>query len=311
MKKKERKIQYGKYDWLFVFSFVLLSAVCAVFSVLCLYQASNAFLQKKALLFSVLAGVLLLLFCLFSVWTFVYDKKTLCRTCLSVYLLLFIVLLLLFLLQKTGFFAIIKDKESLQVYLEKSGAWMPLIYIVLQYLQVVLLPIPGVVSTMAGVPLFGPFLAMIYSFIGIVLGAFTGFLIGRKLGYKAVSWIVGEEELNKWQEKLKGKDVFFLALMFILPCFPDDILCFVAGLSSISFGSFAVITLIARFLSVATTCYSINFIPFNTWWGLLIWACLIGILILVFFLLYKNIEKVHALFRKIFMKRKKEKEKDK
>ena len=115
-------------------------------------------------------------------------------------------------LQKTGFFDLVQSSEGLQQYLEKAGIWMPILYIALQFLQVIILPIPGIVSTMAGVTLFGPFKTLIYSLIGILLGSLTAFFIGRKLGNKAVEWIVGKETLKKWQKKYT---LFFISVILV------------------------------------------------------------------------------------------------
>ena len=180
---------------------------------------------------------------------------------------------------------------------------MPILYIILQYLQVVILPIPSVVSTLAGVALFGAFKTVIYSLVGIIFGSFTAFFIGRKLGYRAVAWIVGRDKLSLWRKKLKGKDNFFLTVMFLLPFFPDDILCFIAGLASMSFKYFAGVIGISRILIVSATCYSIDIIPYNTWWGLLIWSILIIGIALAFFWIYKNMNRIQNFFNECFKKR--------
>ena len=165
---------------------------------------------------------------------------------------------------------------------------MPIIYIALQFLQVVVLPIPSIVSTIAGVALFGAFWAMVYSLTGILLGSLLAFFIGRKFGYKAVSWMIGEDSLSKWQKKLKGKDNLFLTLAFILPIFPDDILCFVAGLSSMTMRYFLSVIFLSRVMGIFATCYSVDLIPFNTWWGILIWIAIILMVTLSFIFIYKN-----------------------
>ena len=167
-------------------------------------------------------------------------------------------------------------------------------------MQVVVLPIPSVVSTAAGVALFGPFYTTLYSLIGILLGSLTAFIIGRKLGHKAVVWMVGEESLQKWQKKLKGKDNFILTLMFLLPLFPDDILCFIAGLSSMSFLYFIVMVFVCRVLAVSATCYSVDLIPFNTWWGLCVWGVLFVAVVTAFIVIYKNLDKIQAALGKRF-----------
>ena len=181
---------------------------------------------------------------------------------------------------------------------------MPTVYIVLQYLQVVILPIPGVVSTAVGVALFGPFLTIFYSLIGILLGSFTAFYIGRKLGGKAVAWLIGDETLSAWQKKLKGKDNFVLTLMFLLPMFPDDILCFIAGLSTMTIRYFIIMITVSRVFAVTATCYSFQFIPFNTWWGVLLWAILFASIIIAFVLIYKNMDVIQKKLSKRKRKKK-------
>ncbi|MBQ8876319.1 MAG: TVP38/TMEM64 family protein [Clostridia bacterium] len=176
---------------------------------------------------------------------------------------------------------------------------MPLLYILLQFLQVVVLPIPSIVSTLAGLALFGAVKTLLYSFVGIALGSFFAFWIGRKLGNRAVAWMVGEETLRKWQKKLKGKDRLFLTLMFLLPLFPDDILCFLAGLSTMGWGYFTFVILLSRALALSTTCFSVDFIPFTTWWGGLFWVLFAIILIVIFVFIYKNLDKIQQKIDRI------------
>ena len=182
---------------------------------------------------------------------------------------------------------------------------MPITYILLQFLQVVILPIPGIVSTAAGVAIFGPLLTSIYSVTGILLGSFLAFYIGRKWGNKTVAWIIGEETLEKWQKKLKGKDNLFLTMMFLLPLFPDDILCFIAGLSTMSNRYFSIMIICTRVISIFATCYSVDLIPINTWWGITIWVVFFAVIIFAFIFIYKNMDKIQK-----WLKSRKEKGKD-
>lgn len=293
-----------KRTTIFVLIFFGLTAACITFAALCFFQTESAIFVKYATLFTVLACVFLCALCALSVFFLIKKKEALAKTMISVYVFLLFCLLVWFILLKTGFFDVIRDAGSLQNYIESAGVWMPLLYILLQYLQVVVLPIPSLVSTVAGVALFGPFYTALYSLLGIMLGSLTAFVIGRKLGHKAVAWMVGEDSLQKWQKKLKGKDNFILTLMFLLPLFPDDILCFIAGLSSMSFLYFIIMVFVCRALAIATTCYSINFIPFDTWWGLCIWGALFIGVIVAFILIYKNLDKIQAAFKKRFKKNK-------
>jgi uncharacterized membrane protein YdjX (TVP38/TMEM64 family) len=233
------------------------------------------------------------------------NKQILTKFFLSLNVFILFCSILIFILQKTGFFLMIKDAEAFRKYLQTSGAWMSYIYILLQYLQVVILPIPGIVSTIAGVALFGPFMTTIYSCLGIILGSITAFIIGRKLGNKAVAWIIGKEEFDKWRRKLKGKDNLFLSVMFIMPFFPDDILCFLAGLSSMSMGYFLSIISVSRIVAISATCYSFNLIPLNTWWGITIWVIFLILFIVGITILYKNMDKIQKWLKNRKKKQKK------
>lgn len=290
-----------------IITMLAITIACIVFAILCVYGTNFTFINTRTVLFSILSALAFSALCAVAIWFLIRRKTTLFKTSISVFVFLLFCLVLIFILQKTGFFEIVNDEKALQKYLETAGAWMPLLYVLLQYLQVVVLPIPSVVSTVAGVALFGPFKTIIYSLIGIILGSFTAFFIGRKLGYKAVSWMVGEENLHAWQKKLKGKDNFVLTIMFLMPMFPDDILCFIAGLSSMTVRYFSIMILITRTIGVAATCYSVDLIPFNTWWGLMIWGILFVGIGIAFYFIYKNLDKIQAAFSKRFKRSSKKK----
>lgn len=298
--KKERKKSRENraklaYDLLVLF---LLSAACIVFEILTLQFVRVGFIERNAPWLIALSIMLTVAFLAFGIAARILEKEKIYKLLLSAFFLIVFFLVVLFIVIKTDFITILQSPELLQKFLQKTGAWMPILYIILQFLQVILLPIPSVVSTLAGVALFGPLKTTIYSLIGILSGSFVGFLIGRKLGYKAVAWLVGEEELNEWLQKVKGKDNLILTLMFVLPLFPDDVLCFVAGLSTMSMKYFSVMILLSRLLSVSTTCFSFELIPFNTWWGLLIWAAIFIVVIVAFIILYKNIDKINDYLQK-------------
>lgn len=308
MQEKSIQLKDGKGKTLiFLLVFFLLSVINGVLGIFCLGEIRNPFIVKHFLLFSsVYVAVTLTVYAL-CVWFVLAKKNNWLKIALSLFIFLSITLVFLYVLQRSGFFQVFQNAELLQEYLEGSGAWMPVIYTLLQFLQVVVLPVPGVVSTAVGVTLFGAFWTTVYSFIGIVLGSLVAFWIGRKLGHRAVAWMVGKDNLSKWQKKLRGKDNLFLTLMFLLPLFPDDILCFFAGLSSMSAGYFVIMISITRALAIAATCYSIDFIPFNTWWGITIWVVFVALIVGAFIVVYKNLDRIQAMSKKLKNKHRKNK----
>ena len=94
-----------------------------------------------------------------------------------------LILSICFILQATGFLDRIDSVEDLQALIDSRGSfWAPIIFIVLQMLQVFLLPLPGVLTVGAGVLLFGAWETCLYSYIGIVLGSLIAFAVGNRHG---------------------------------------------------------------------------------------------------------------------------------
>lgn len=285
--------------------FIAASAAVIVFTILCAVRFRTGFIHDHAAaVMSVSVGIELVYICA-TLFFMIRKSETVAKLLITGLVIAAVLLLALFIFQVTGFWDKIDSTEELRELISSTGVWAPLIFIVLQFMQVTVLPLPGTLTVGAGVLLFGPLKASLYSLIGIFFGSLFAFWIGKVLGYRAAAWLVGKDTLDKWLHKIKGKDKVVLSAMFILPIFPDDVLCFVAGLSTMSWKFFIVLQLIARSFSVFATSYSLNgsIIPYNTWWGILIW-CLIGVAIIALFvLLFKKGDKIEKWFFGLFKKK--------
>ena len=96
----------------------------------------------------------------------------------------------------------------------------------------------------------------------------------------------------------KGKYVFFLMMLF--PLFPDDILCLVAGMTTMSFRFFLTTIFLTRPIGIIMTCYlgSGEIIPFHGW-GLIVWGILIVAMAILFICSYKYQEKIEDFLGKL------------
>lgn len=279
---------------------VLAAALFELFFLFCLQHFYRQWSLAIYLSVLIIGSALNLAILVIDVVCCLLNREIITRACITAYILLDFIVVFLFVLVRTGFFDIIRDEESFKAFLERSGKWMAVLFVVLQFLQVVILPIPSTVTVVAGAALFGPLVGSLLSLLGIVIGSLVAFLVGRYAGYRVVAWLVGKETLDKWLKKIKGKDKLLLSAMFILPVFPDDVLCFVAGISSMSLPLFLGIIIISRVAAIFTTSYSVTLIPFNTWWGLLIWGFLIALIVVLFVFLYKKSDKILNWFAKKF-----------
>lgn len=267
------------------------AAACALFVFGLLYDSIDFINEHRTLLVSLVMGLMFIVM-LCSLIFYIFEFKSLYRLAICLIVCLLIISGIFFAVCATGFIKDMTSIEALREYIESSGNWAVWVFILFQFLQVVILPIPSTVTVMAGVALFGPLKCSIFSFIGIFIGSVLAFGIGRWLGYKVVSWIVGKEDLDKWLKKIKGKDYLILSIMFLLPLFPDDVLCFIAGLSSMTWGYFLVMIFVTRALSITLSAYSFDTIPFTTWWGILCWALIISAVVALFWLVCKYSDKI-------------------
>ncbi len=280
----------------------LYTVIYSLFCVMIFFVLSAlpyAIVRDNLVVFTTLVIALLLGILITAILFLIRDMSGLNRLMATITIALSFFLLLALLLCVSGFFEVVSSVESLQTYIENLGSIAWLVYFIMQFLQVVVLPLPGTVTTVVGVMLFGSLKTFILSTVGMFLGALVCFIIGRKFGYKVAVWIVGEDSLNKWQQKLKGKDSFVLSIMFIFPFFPDDVLCFVAGLSSMRTRTFCIVTLISRLLSNAFMCFSISTIPFDTWWGLLLWGIIGVLFIATFIIVLKKFDAITTWLKKL------------
>lgn len=279
---------------------VLMSAIAFLFIAYGLAYKSISFIEFNFNILFAVAGVGFTAIMVAGIIFYAFGFKSVYRLIVCFLIFFDISAVVFFVLCATGLITKINSVDALRDYISQTGAWAAVIYIIFSFLQVVLLPVPGSVAVAVGVAMFGPLMCAIYSFIGIVTGSIVAFAIGRWIGYKAVCWIVGKESLDKWLKKLKGKDYLILSLMFLLPLFPDDILCFVAGLSSMTWGFFLVMITVTRAISIFSTAYSFELIPFTTWWGILIWGVLLALVVLAFYLVCRYYEKIDNFLKTKF-----------
>lgn len=129
-----------------------------------------------------------------------------------------------------------------------------LVFVLLQVIQVVFLPINSIIFIIPAIIIFGPAKAFVISYIGLIIGSIIMFFIGRFGGIGILKWIVGDEKAYKYK-KILGKGKFILPIFMLLAIFPDDLLCVSAGMSDIDFGYFLLVILATRAIDLACTCF--------------------------------------------------------
>ncbi len=138
------------------------------------------------------------------------------------------------------------NDKAIAQYVRDSGPYGPIVFIVLQALQVVLAPIPGEATGILGGYLFGTLPGLIYSTIGLTIGSALGFGLGRWLGLPFVRRFVKQETYHKFDFLTQAKGELIVFLLFLIPGFPKDTLCYILGVSPLPFGTFLLVSTVGR-----------------------------------------------------------------
>jgi uncharacterized membrane protein YdjX (TVP38/TMEM64 family) len=123
----------------------------------------------------------------------------------------------------------------------QAGIFAPLVFILIQIIQVVIPIIPGGIAVVVGVAVFGPIEGFIYNYIGIVIGSIILYKLGQRYGQSLVRAIIKEKTYDKYMAKLeKGQKAFNWIFTFLIaaPMAPDDALVLIASQTKMSWRFF-------------------------------------------------------------------------
>jgi uncharacterized membrane protein YdjX (TVP38/TMEM64 family) len=141
---------------------------------------------------------------------------------------------------------LLHDRQQLKGFIRSFGPYSPLAYILLQILQVVIAPIPGGAVEFLGGYLFGVKAGFVYSMIGLILGSWFAFSLARIFEKIAVEKFVSEQTRKKFDYLVEHEGAILSFVLFLLPGFPKDALCYILGLTPMHLGIFLIISTIGR-----------------------------------------------------------------
>ena len=142
---------------------------------------------------------------------------------------------------------LLNDSDLLLERIKSYGLIAPLIFLLIQIVQVVFPVIPGGASCLVGVLAFGPIEGFIYNYVGLTLGSIVSFFLSRNFGLPLINKLFKKETVDKYLGYVRTKKfekIFFLGIF--LPGAPDDLLCYIAGISGLTFFRFLFIILIGK-----------------------------------------------------------------
>jgi uncharacterized membrane protein YdjX (TVP38/TMEM64 family) len=139
-----------------------------------------------------------------------------------------------------------QDKGFLRQTLQELGVLAPAIFILFQAFQVVLSPIPGEATGFLGGYLFGLWPGFIYSSVGLTAGSVAAFGAGRWLGVHFVRNLVRKELWDRMGFIVEAEGAILCFIIFLIPGFPKDIVCYLFGISPMPLWVFALVSGLGR-----------------------------------------------------------------
>ncbi len=153
--------------------------------------------------------------------------------------------------------------QSLQDFIKQFGEYAVFIFIFLQILQVIVPILPGGISTVVGMLMFGNIQGLLYSYVGLIIGEIIVYWLARYYGKSFARLILTKKRYLKFEKMLDRPEKGIKRLMIItllVPFAPDDLVCLVAGLTDLPFKEYMKVLLIFKFWSVATYGYAVLFL---------------------------------------------------
>lgn len=192
----------------------------------------------------------------------------------------------------TKIYDLYQDHDAFKKVISSYGAYAPLAYILLQILQVVIAPIPGGAIEFLGGVLFGVKAGLLYSMIGLIFGSWLAFGLARIFEKVAVEKFVSEETRKKFDYLVEHEGVILSFILFLLPGFPKDALCYILGLTPMHLGIFLIISTVGRIPGtlMATLQGAKAFEHQYYTFGILLGAS--GLVILIFYIYHEEIHKL-------------------
>lgn len=138
------------------------------------------------------------------------------------------------------------NPEEIKASIEQAGIFGPLVYFILQIVQIIVAPIPGDVVDTVGGAIFG-WWGLPITIVGAVAGTLIVVSLSRKYGRPFVEKFFSQAQIKKFDflfEQEGGELALFL--VFLIPFLSSDVAAYLAGLTGISTRNIMIVSILGR-----------------------------------------------------------------
>ena len=151
---------------------------------------------------------------------------------------------------------LISNSSKFSDYIESFGPWGVVVFAAIQAIQVVIAPIPGELTQLAGGFIYGTAAGTLYSMIGILAGSVVVLSMARFFGLPLMKTLIPQQMFEKLGFLLNHpRTEFAILALFLIPGSPKDILTYIGGLTPFKPVRFFVTAMVARFPGILLSSY--------------------------------------------------------
>lgn len=147
-----------------------------------------------------------------------------------------------------------KDPEKFRDFLGSNPIDSSLIFLGIQFVQVLFAFIPGEFVEVGAGYAFGWLWGTLLCLVGVAVATLLIFSLTRLLGRKFTNIMIDSKDLKRLNFLNDEKKLtFILFLLYFIPGTPKDLITYFAGVTKIKFGTFMLISTFGRIPSVLTS----------------------------------------------------------
>lgn len=148
----------------------------------------------------------------------------------------------------------ISEPEKFRAWVDTHGLWGRAAFLGMMILQVVVAVIPGEPLEIAAGYAFGAIEGTLLCVLGTTIGGVCIFLFVRRWGIRVVELFFPREKIQSLVFLRHPRRILFtMAVAFLLPGTPKDLLSYAAGLTGITFPQWLLLTSLCRLPSIVTS----------------------------------------------------------
>ena len=174
-----------------------------------------------------------------------------------------------------------------RAWVDRFGVWGPLALIAGMLAQAALPLLPATADVLIASLAYGPYLGFAIVYVGTLLGAVLGYVLGRAAGGRLIRRLAGEKLAARTEDFALKRGWQAVLLIRLMPALKAEVMNLVAGAVGIPFGPFLLASALGAIPATALVVW-LAASPARLVWGVVLFSAATGVVMLVRWLLARK-----------------------